>query len=809
MNFTGTTLSGAGTYTLNKAAGTFSPGPITSPANLTLIKAGTGSVVLDNTATAQLTAANTVLRVQQGDLVALGQNGGLNPLGTATVSLEGGTLALSSKGGDVSFANAITATVDSTISAGQHSTGVAGPLTASHTGTLSVPAGVTLNATTADNYSLVFDGDGGASAGVLNVTGSGVAAVGGVVNPIGAMTVRLNGGDFGVSTKSTPFTFNNAFDIVSNSSITARQAGSGLAGPADVTLGASLNVPPGVTLGLGSENNYTLHVGGNVSVNGGSIEVQAGIADLSTVAINGSALVTTPVASALRGTALNEQVNLGIDNDNGIADVLRRTPTAARDLNATQFPTTFQYNAINYAGNGDLAFGGRFGADGKFTEFFQTGITDAFTTAFTGKFTAADTGVHGFGFGINDDGGALWLDLNLNGVFERNGSAGDELVMFQGGCCGPSDDPTLANIGTANLVAGQSYKFSLVLQDTGGGSSLAGRFSTPSVAETFINPGSQPFWSYDTTTGGARVVIAGGAELRVGNVTNASDVNLAGNNAVLRLSSAVPAAGTVEVLRNSNMGSGQTATIELGANNALTVNRLTVMPGSRVIKSGLGLLASNGTSIGAGGVLEVAGGVFQANSGGAVFGQTGAGNTGTIQIDNSGILTGTGTVGDVTVEGGGTVSPGSSAGSSLGTLHTGDLSLLAGGTILVQIAGTDAGQYDRVQASGDVALGGASLALLATGGFTNAPLGAMLFIIENSGFNPVTGTFAGLAQGSLLHLGDQYFEISYEANFAGEGAPANSMTGGNDVGLIAVPEPHSFALLGLAALLALARRRRS
>jgi hypothetical protein len=75
--------------------------------------------------------------------------------------------------------------------------------------------------------------------------------------------------------------------------------------------------------------------------------------------------------------------------------------------------------------------------------------------------------------GTVDDNGAFWVDLNRNGIFESTGSAGSELLSGRG-CCG--DGP----IGSANLIAGQSYNVAFGVEDTGGNSGYTARFQRPS-----------------------------------------------------------------------------------------------------------------------------------------------------------------------------------------------------------------------------------------------------------------------------------------------------------------------------------------
>jgi autotransporter-associated beta strand protein len=117
---------------------------------------------------------------------------------------------------------------------------------------------------------------------------------------------------------------------------------------------------------------------------------------------------------------------------------------------------------------------------------------------------------------------------------------------------------------------------------------------------------------------------------------------------------------------------------------------------------------------------------------------------------------GYGTVGNVTVSSGGMILPSST--SHTYPLHTKSLSLSSNATYLVEIAGdaSDAGQVDVI---GTVSLGGATLS------FGNAPTGTSvnsLTLINNDGADTVSGTFAGLTEGSLVSLGSMMYVISYQ-----------------------------------------------
>jgi autotransporter-associated beta strand protein len=95
-----------------------------------------------------------------------------------------------------------------------------------------------------------------------------------------------------------------------------------------------------------------------------------------------------------------------------------------------------------------------------------------------------------------------------------------------------------------------------------------------------------------------------------------------------------------------------------------------------------------------------------------IEGSTASGSA--VTVAGGATLGGTGTInGTVTVSNGGTLAPGESA----GILSTGDLALNAAATFAVELNGTTAGDdYDRVDVTGTVDLGGATLDI--TVGFT-------------------------------------------------------------------------------------------
>ena len=169
----------------------------------------------------------------------------------------------------------------------------------------------------------------------------------------------------------------------------------------------------------------------------------------------------------------------------------------------------------------------------------------------------------------------------------------------------------------------------------------------------------------------------------------------------------------------------------------------------------------------------------------------------TVTVANTGTVGGTGSIGNLTVQNGGAVAPGNSA----GTLNTKNFTLQSGGILKLEIGGTGAGLFDQVNVVGTVSLAGdAQITLF--GGYTPV-LGDKFFVVVNDSTDAVTGTFAN-AVSNQITISGAVFTVNYADNSPGGGP-------GNDVSLTVtgVPEPSTTGLflLGLGAFAGRRRRR--
>jgi hypothetical protein len=160
---------------------------------------------------------------------------------------------------------------------------------------------------------------------------------------------------------------------------------------------------------------------------------------------------------------------------------------------------------------------------------------------------------------------------------------------------------------------------------------------------------------------------------------------------------------------------------------------------------------------------------------------------------------GSGTIGGtLTARPGSVISPGSSPGHlSMQNLVLDPLS-----TLVMEIGGTDPASYDQMLVEQTATLAGALLLSLESG-YSPLPGDTAYLIARLDG----DGFFDGMTEGMQILIDSMPAIITYQANWTGS-ALTSSWTGGNDVGVMFVPEPACSALILLGLPLLILRRRR-
>ncbi|GAB4030276.1 hypothetical protein GCM10028774_04550 [Spirosoma jeollabukense] len=130
-------------------------------------------------------------------------------------------------------------------------------------------------------------------------------------------------------------------------------------------------------------------------------------------------------------------------------------------------------------------------------------------------------------------------------------------------------------------------------------------------------------------------------------------------------------------------------------------------------------------------------------------------------VVNGGLLAGTGTsTASITVGTGAGAGAAIAPGNSVGTFTTsGGLLLNADATYQLEFNSNQA-SFDKLVANG-VTINNAVLAITDAGTGGTLPTGTSYVIVDNTSSSPITGTFNGLAEGSLLTIGVNRFQITY------------------------------------------------
>ena len=165
-----------------------------------------------------------------------------------------------------------------------------------------------------------------------------------------------------------------------------------------------------------------------------------------------------------------------------------------------------------------------------------------------------------------------------------------------------------------------------------------------------------------------------------------------------------------------------------------------------------------------------------------------------VAVYSGGTLGGSGAVSMVRVASGGACSPG---GASTGVLTVGSIGLESGATVVIQADGATAGTgYDQLRSTGSVNLAGATLS--ASGSIASAS--STLTIVDVQGAAAVSGTFAGLPEGSTMTVNGVDFTISY---VGGDGNDVTLRSGHVPTTLVVSAGDHQSTTVGTAFATAL------
>lgn len=380
--------------------------------------------------------------------------------------------------------------------------------------------------------------------------------------------------------------------------------------------------------------------------------------------------------------------------------------------------------------------------------------------------TGADPFNGAYNVGAGARGGTLTIDgatLNVGGgkALKVGASANGDLAIISGTVT--SGDLVLGHNGSSvgTQTGGDVTVTNIYHKDGGNGSSYTLSGGTLTAQRIYNDTASAADFTLNLNGGTLKSATGTGNLIDNQNTGDQITVALGSGNTIIDTT-----ASSATIARPIDDMAAQTGTFTKAGANALTLTATNSYTGATIVNGGSLIINGNISTSS----------LTTVNSGGAIGG--------------------TGTVGALTVAGG-TVGPGNSP----GVLNVqGDYTQTTG-TLNVELNGTTLGtQYDQLNVTGLVTLGGA---LTGTVGYTPVN-GDLLFILANDGADAISGIFSGMADLSTVALGGFSWQISYTADTVG-----NTFTGGgNDVALMAIPEPNAAMLVGALGMFVLLSRRR-
>lgn len=610
----------------------------------------------------------------------------------------------------------------------------------------------------------------------LAVSGGGVFAVTGTTFQVGVAASVQGDNDTGtldLSGLTGPGGGTPAFTAnVANFNLGPGQSSSGI-----VILSNGGNSITATTFQVGASGaSNSGAVGSSLTLGSGSNVIKADTINLATGKANGTISFASPAAGSGTITITNKA-------GNGGANLLLGSPTSNTAAVPTGILDLRGHNSTVTAGSVSLGISNTTGTGGGVgTILFDTGTFTANSLIMgTKSSTGSATSVG---------------EIDLSGGSFTVNSAGS---VTMGSNTGAGAATALLNITGGTFTVGSGSTFTMATT-TSTGSATASISITDGTLTSNVDitrGGGSGATTATVTLDGGTLDMTGHA---LGGATAIDNVNLR--------------SGTLKNVSQINNGAAVTKT----TNGTLTISGTNGYTGLTNVSAGEvvveGSLAGD-VSVSAGATLTSA-----HNLTAQVGAITTASVNGIGSVVDPGGMSGSGlsSIGRLTANGN------VALGSAATTPERTHLKLEIGGAGSAANAGTTYDQLDVTGASRSVSLTNVNLDLSLVNGFslfTDATFntgtnqfnldGDKYFILALAASNSSLGgtTFAnqGAADPNLLGfntitLGGQVFAISYTADFG-----SNSFTGGNDVAIMAIPEPNSFAILAAGIGMALGMQR--
>ena len=635
-----------------------------------------------------------------------------------------------------------------------------------------------IDASTAGGGNVHVDGTGAITAGAAGISAvnSGIggvfvgtnAALGSITAGTTGITASTAGaGPLTVTTGASAVTGNSSGGTTAaNVGIAAAATSTGAAGAVSVTTGAgAISGVSGImagSAGTGAASSVTVAVGGNVTGTGtatgsvgvlatgvgGKVEVDqtAGVIQSGQDGIgagaSGAGAVVVNQSGGQIGTSAAQVGGAGIKATRSAAGTVAVSATQVFATGDGVDAENTSSGAVSVTANGTVSAGG-------------AGI-------YLAGSSTADTVMVGAGTTVN---GAVGLEVD-----------GGTTTLHNAGTIGSITGGNAVKIDAGTLQIGDAALGTLNGDVADAGTLALTNASTLALANTITGSGSLTQSGSGVTTLTSANSYAGGTTLAGGTLVlgSADAIGTTGAIGFTGGTLCYTGANATDYSSRFSNATGQAYSIDTNGRSVTLAGNLTSTGGS-FSKLGAGTLDLTGadtytgpTTVGAGTLLV-----------------DGSDASSAIEVKNGATLGGHGSVGAVTVDAGGFLSPGDSPGQ----ITASSLTLDYGSDYVAQLGGATPGTgYDQtvVQAGGSVNLNGATLDLSRYAGYV--PTGGESFdLIVNDTGQAVSGTFAHLYEGATTTIDGYGFSVTYHGGPSGNDVVLTEIDQAPTAGITTVP----------------------